>query len=443
MNVTSVVGTILRLYPVLAVLLTLGAAPALAQSETEVSTYSATSSQTPHDQQSETAGLPQENEAKHAADEKTDPIVPVEATHAGADSTYSTLAADLAPVDANQDTFEIAQDSGAEAEPTRPRPVETRLLGSQVFWEIEADALFLRRTIPEVVTGIDDQLSPIDNTVLGSSVAASTGSLNFGLESGARLTAAYYPTPQTGYEISFMGLYDWSDSKTFISSGGESLRVAFIDAVRASQDDPTDQAEDFVQAAGQQLDYESNLNSLEFNYRYALTPPSEQSFATLTAGLRYMSIDEGFNLTSLDGSTRLGGNIGTYRIRTNNDLLGLQVGVDSGVQLTPSLGLGLSAKAGLMLNFNSQNSVFTNDNGLPTVLAGAGSSTSLSPVFELEGTARWDISDNFTLKTGYHLLALGGVATAPAQFGPLEELGNLERTSVLYHGPFVGFEARF
>jgi hypothetical protein len=96
-----------------------------------------------------------------------------------------------------------------------------------------------------------------------------------------------------------------------------------------------------------------------------------------------------------------------------------------------------------MLNFNDQSSELVNDNGIPTVLTGSDSATSLSPMFQVEGSARWDVTDNFTLKTGYQFLAVGNVATAPSQYGPLEELGDLERSSALYHGPFVGLEFRF
>ena len=226
-----------------------------------------------------------------------------------------------------------------------------------------------------------------------------------------------------------MGLQDWRNTETFVSAGNENLRVAFIDPIRAGQDDAvglgpnnTDQVEDFMQARSHTLRYESDLDSLEFNYRHALTSPSERSFATLIAGLRYMSIDEGFDLISDDGAIRLGGNIGTYEIDTSNDLVGVQIGIDSGVQLTPALGLGLSARAGLMLNFNDQSSELVHDNGIPTVLTGSDSDTSLSPMFQVEGSARWDVTDNFTLKTEYQFLAVGNVATAPLQYGPLKDL---------------------
>ncbi|RZM76574.1 BBP7 family outer membrane beta-barrel protein [Leptolyngbya iicbica] len=466
MNFGTVSGIDLRLCAVLSISLALGTGPALAQTEADekattaspainLSNYFAadgSGSGTVVDERSPQVFLegngtvsPRANRTEATAIAQVFP------------APYSTTAGDLAPTVRDRNVAAIAQaedadpDAATETESTTaPTPIETRVLGSEAQWEIGADVVFLRRSIPNVTTSIDGQINPDDGSLLGNTNALGTGALDFGLDTGARFSVGYYPDPQTGYELAFMGLQDWRDTETFVSAGNENLRVAFIDPVRAGQDDAvglgpnnTDQVEDFVQARSHTLRYESELDSLEFNYRHALTPPSERSFATLIAGLRYMSIDEGFDLISDDGATRLGGNIGTYEIDTSNDLVGVQIGLDSGVQLTPALGLGLSARAGLMLNFNDQSSEFVNDNGIPTVLTGSDSDTSLSPMFQVEGSARWDVTDNFTLKTGYQFLAVGNVATAPSQYGPLEDLGDLERSSALYHGPFVGLELRF
>jgi hypothetical protein len=361
---------------------------------------------------------------------------------------YSTSASDLAPSDGTEMTAEIAQMDEPEATPLMP--IETRILGDQVNWEINTDVVFLRRNIPDVITSIDSQIDTLTNTLIGSNASLGSESLGFDLAAGGRFTAGYYPTLRSGFEVSFMGLVDWNDSETFVSDSGETLRASFVDPVRAGQDDDialsprnTNQVEDFVAARSQRLDYESDLDSLELNYRYALTSPSDRSYTTLVAGFRYMSIDEEFMFTSNDGASRLGGRLGTYEIDTSNDLLGLQIGVDSGVQITRNLGLDVRVRGGLMLNFNDQSSTFVNDNGIPTVLSGSESDTSLASLVELEGSASWDIGDNFTLKAGYQLLALSGIALAPSQFGPLDELGDLNRSSVIYHGPFVGLELRF
>ncbi len=423
------------------------AVPALAQSELENTVHQPV----PQTAQPISEGAIASSNAEVADAEPSEAVsttVVTDSSDNESELVYSTSASDLVSPDGLEMTAEIAQMDQPEVTPLMP--IETRILGDQVNWEINTDVVFLRRNIPDVVTSIDSQLDPLTNTLTGSNASLGAESLGFDLATGGRFTAGYYPTPRSGFEVSFMGLVDWNDSETFVSDGGETLRASFVDPVRAGQDDDialsprnTNQVEDFVAARSQRLDYESDLDSLELNYRYALTSPSDRSYTTLVAGFRYMSIDEEFMFTSNDGASRLGGRLGTYEIDTSNDLVGLQIGVDSGVQVTPNLGLDVRVRGGLMLNFNDQSSTFVNDNGIPTVLTGSESDTSVAPLVELEGSASWDIGDNFTLKAGYQLLALSGIALAPSQFGPLDELGDLNRSSVIYHGPFVGLELRF
>lgn len=423
------------------------AVPALAQSELENTVHQPV----PQTAQPISEGAIASSNAEVADAEPSEAVsttVVTDSSDNESELVYSTSASDLVSPDGLEMTAEIAQMDQPEATPLMP--IETRILGDQVNWEINTDVVFLRRNIPDVVTSIDSQLDPLTNTLIGSNASLGAESLGFDLATGGRFTAGYYPTPRSGFEVSFMGLVDWNDSETFVSDSGETLRASFVDPVRAGQDDDialsprnTNQVEDFVAARSQRLDYESDLDSLELNYRYALTSPSDRSYTTLVAGFRYMSINEEFMFTSNDGASRLGGRLGTYEIDTSNDLVGLQIGVDSGVQVTPNLGLDVRVRGGLMLNFNDQSSTFVNDNGIPTVLTGSESDTSVAPLVELEGSASWDIGDNFTLKAGYQLLALSGIALAPSQFGPLDELGDLNRSSVIYHGPFVGLELRF
>ena len=423
------------------------AVPALAQSELENTVHQPV----PQTAQPISEGAIASSNAEVADAEPSEAVsttVVTDSSDNESELVYSTSASDLVSPDGLEMTVEIAQMDEPEVTPLMP--IETRILGDQVNWEINTDVVFLRRNIPDVVTSIDSQLDPLTNTLIGSNASLGAESLGFDLATGGRFTAGYYPTPRSGFEVSFMGLVDWNDSETFVSDSGETLRASFVDPVRAGQDDDialsprnTNQVEDFVAARSQRLDYESDLDSLELNYRYALTSPSDRSYTTLVAGFRYMSINEEFMFTSNDGASRLGGRLGTYEIDTSNDLVGLQIGVDSGVQVTPNLGLDVRVRGGLMLNFNDQSSTFVNDNGIPTVLTGSESDTSVAPLVELEGSASWDIGDNFTLKAGYQLLALSGIALAPSQFGPLDELGALNRSSVIYHGPFVGLELRF
>lgn len=141
--------------------------------------------------------------------------------------------------------------------------------------------------------------------------------------------------------------------------------------------------------------------SIDANYRLGLSPATNKSSTTITAGLRYFNISEDLNLISFDNNTRLGGNIGSYDIDTSNHLIGLQVGVDSGTQITPGFGLGLKAKTGLLVNFGNQNSRFINDGAVVSVYEADESRVGVSPMVDLTGAAKLDLGSNLTLQAGY------------------------------------------
>lgn len=351
---------------------------------------------------------------------------------------YSTAANDLLPngttLDGGYPTLaQIGSEAKAEATPSA-RPA-IRNLGITQRWSFSAEALLLRRNVPKVETAID----------VGTGNSFGTETLDFDLDPGARFTIGYHPTPKASFELSFFGLHDWDDSALF-SSPTEELRIAFISTDLAVNDLPND-AEDFTAALQQKVDYESRLTSVEANYRLELSPASSKSYTNLVAGLRYFNVNETLNLISFDNGTRLGGNVGRYDIDTNNNLIGLQVGIGSSVQISPSFGLGLKAKTGLLVNFANQNSRFINDGAIVSVYRADESRVGVSPMVDLAGSAKLDLGSNVTLQAGYQFLFLGGVATAPAQFAKSpnfpNSLGRFERESVIYHGPFIGLEIRF
>jgi len=323
----------------------------------------------------------------------------------------------------------------AKAETTSPARPAILNLGSKQRWSFSAEALFLRRNVPKVDTTVD----------VGTGIFLGTEALDFDLEPGARFTIGYYPTPKASFEVSFFGLHDWDDSALF-GSPTEELRIAFISNDLAANDLPDD-AEDFTAALQQKINYESRLISIDANYRLGLSSASRESSTTLIAGLRYFNVDEDLNLISFDGNTRLGGNIGRYDIHTSNNLIGLQVGVDSRIQITSGFGLGLKAKTGLLVNFGNQSSRFINDGAIVSVYRADESRVGASPMVDLAGSAKLDLGSNVTLQAGYQFLFLGGIATAPAQFAKSpnlpDSLKRFERESIVYHGPFIGLEIRF
>ncbi|MBW4519838.1 MAG: BBP7 family outer membrane beta-barrel protein [Scytolyngbya sp. HA4215-MV1] len=348
----------------------------------------------------------------------------------------NALAPDRQPI---QGTRLIAQDASETEAPKPARPATARLGSSQKF-SFEAEALFLDRDIKDVDTTAD----------IDTGKVFGTDDLNFGMEAGARLTVGYHPTPENSFEVSFFGFQEFSDSATFTSSdftndGVENLNPTFNADPLADTDDEPD---DFSQAFQHKIKYTSDITNLELNYRQQITKPESKGYASWLVGLRYFNINEGFDLISFDGAPGDGEDVGTYKIETDNDMFGLQIGLDAGTQLSSNLGIGLKLRTGVLLNFSDQNSKLVNTGFAgQTVIQGDARGTGISPMIELGLSATWDLSPNISLKAGYNLLFLGQVALAPEQFAQGPDLGTefsrLDRSSALYHGPSIGIVARF
>jgi hypothetical protein len=160
----------------------------------------------------------------------------------------------------------------------------------------------------------------------------------------------------------------------------------------------------------------SSLQSLEVNRRF----PTDGRLGWLM-GFRWVEWNEGIGLQSLttpesepaDPYTR------SYRTQTANDLYGLQIGADSILY-----GLGRSfriegiGKAGIFYNDARQTSRFsTTDSDITPNVLGVGTSTGRAAfVGELGVTGVYDITERISLRAGYTIFWLGGLALAPNQF---------------------------
>jgi hypothetical protein len=354
---------------------------------------------------------------------------------------YSTQASVLAPDRQPIHSTRLIAQETPEAEAPKPARPATARLGSSQKFSFEAEALFLDRNVKDFDTTAD----------IDTGEVFGTDDLNFSMEAGARLTFGYHATPKDSVEISFFGFHEFSDSATFTSSPFDDDTVENLNPIFNADPfaDTNDEPEDFSQAFQHQIKYTSDITNLELNYRQQITQPESKGYASWLIGLRYFNINEGFDLTSFDGTPGDGEDIGTYKIDTDNDLFGLQLGLDAGTQLSSSFGVGLKLRTGVLLNFSDQDSELVNNNfgGGQTIFQGDGEGTGVSPMIELGLTATLDLGPNISLKAGYNLLFLGQVALAPEQFAQGPDLGaelsRLDRSSALYHGPSIGIVARF
>ena len=271
-------------------------------------------------------------------------------------------------------------------------------------WYGGGGPIFLHRDRADKVV-----ISRIDDTGGGSDFVTdiatlSTASLDFKYETGFIVTVGRHLDCCNSIEATYFqvgGFNDWSQAGT----PGVDPTSPFPGINATST---------FSNAALQSIFYDSELRSIELNARSQMTNSSSLLF-----GVRYINVNEAFNFFS----QRTAGVInnrgtGLYSINTSNDLLGLQGGGELNRALGSNFGVGASAKAGVYLNFNEQKSHLVNltEGGANNADVGGGADgVSWATVVDMSVYGTMYLTDNLSLRGGYMLLFVNGLALAPEQ----------------------------
>ncbi len=292
----------------------------------------------------------------------------------------------------------------------------------------------------------------MDNDEFGSF----TLSRDFGIgdiqhELGSRITIGSVPDCVNGCEITFVGPLEYSLGRRVIAPVGEFLGTLLLPDVAAGFD-PNDLSsfgdmteflfplvfpfpEPIPSATQKSQRYESNYWTLEVN-----RTSRAGEYAKLLYGGRYINFDGLFALTSLSSTGQ-----GQLLSRTDNDLYGLQVGMDL---LYPVCCYGytdLRARAGAYANWAANEFSLINADGL--VQAGASDKTKLAGLFELGAGVRYQLGEILSIRAGTELWYLTSVATPTGQFNRVISPKTGKRVSasedVLFAGFSLGAELRF
>ena len=202
------------------------------------------------------------------------------------------------------------------------------------------------------------------------------------------------------------------------------------------------------------LTYRSRFDSAELNLRYS-TQANNRMPVDMLAGVRYMKLQENFDFFAANTGPSLPGLInaaptGLYSTRTDNDMIGLQVGGDLSLRLNSHWSLMGRGRGGLLVNSASQRS---NLNGTlvatssPFSDSGTGSGVGMASLFEFGLHTNLQINDPLSLMFGYQGLYLNDLSTAPRQFQWNSDMGGrntLDRNgSLFFFGPAAGIEWRW
>ena len=242
-------------------------------------------------------------------------------------------------------------------------------------------------------------------------------------EPGMRITGAYQTGPGSNLEFTYLGLFDYST--TAWATGNEDLLSAFSDFTDLA---PPNGLEQFDLANLHQVTHSHNFDSLELNYRRRWLGPTCAIQGSWLVGIRYARVHEKLRWLSIaerdsngDGLLDTGGE-GYYNLDATNYMTGAQLGGDTWFCLLPGLNFGIDGKLGIYGNNASQRtsmySIDFQDDFIGILPVEKVSNDKVTFIGELNLLMTYRLNHKFTLRGGYNMVFIDGVATAMNNFNP-------------------------
>ena len=188
------------------------------------------------------------------------------------------------------------------------------------------------------------------------------------------------------------------------------------------------------------------MQMAEANIRRRLPMAPERVSASVLLGVRYLGLPEEFDYLTQSDVPLPGSALNSIRVRTDNQLIGPQIGGFCEVYLQNRWWLNLEVKGALMNNRARQSTVYhnVNEQGLPHDYFGERQENHTAFLGDLSLTAVYRWSPHFSTRLGYQAMWINNLALATGNFntnidilrnGPAE-LRHDGRS--VYHGPHAG-----
>jgi hypothetical protein len=245
------------------------------------------------------------------------------------------------------------------------------------------------------------------------------------------------------YENEFWG-HNWQLSAFFVVPSSDSVLFGpSSDDIDLSYTfdpgatiDTTDNSQEAVIVAAQS---EWEAWGAEFNWVKKLAGK-----LNLIVGARYINFSENLNTTTDDDNDDFTGDRDFVQLSTNNDLVGLQVGLEGDWNLSSNVMIGGSLKGGIAANFVSRDRSFTDTDGASIPFADSINDTGFAQFAEFNPRLTVALSDSASLVVGGNVLWLNEVAEAAPHFptaGNSNDLTNLrDDEDVLLYGATIGLK---
>jgi hypothetical protein len=277
-------------------------------------------------------------------------------------------------------------------------------------WTVRAGAVILERARPR-------RRLIVDNTA-GLTERGWTDRFDFGFEAGPDVTLTRWFDNGKGLEVRYFGGLEWNDNQRWTTAVSWSI--------------PTNPPQSGTGIATVNINYLSRLNSTEINYRDA---PNE--WISLLAGFRWIELHE-----ELRADADFGANLGNIGWNTDNHLYGGQLGAEVNLfdRGGPFTALAWF-KGGLYGNDADNNFSFN-----PTVgphINFTNQRGQLAGVGDIAFTGSYQVTRHMSIRTGYQLLMIDGVALASEQIfvtNPITRRGIDVDGFAFYHGAITSVD---
>jgi hypothetical protein len=282
----------------------------------------------------------------------------------------------------------------------------------QSVLEVQADVLFLDRETRGI--GFPVVLDTAGNTLLTSGDVDPPGS------TGMRLTLNYRSNCERSWQAVYFGTHHWHGTANVEQAND--LRIPGDLALATL---------DFLFADQMRVDYSSRIHNVEINrwwHRYNFS---------LLAGFRHINLNETFNIHGRDFST----SGSDYRVDSYNNLIGGQIGAQLD-RCHGRLSWDVTGKAGVFGNAAGQSTLLGDFDNTFVLRDLTNHEGNVAFVGDISLSAAWRINGFLSMRGGYNVMWLEGLALAPDQldFTSTPTAGSAVRTGggVLLHGAHVG-----
>lgn len=262
---------------------------------------------------------------------------------------------------------------------------------------------------------------------LGGTDVLSADQLHFGSpESGFRFSGAFQVGAANSLEFTYLGQFNFHDSASARSPFG------FLFSVLSNFGTfPPGGFAEFDFANFQQLDYTSQFDSFEANWRNRWMSPNCRYQGSWTLGVRHFSLDEKLRYSSqsfINGTPSpflpppsILAARGRVDTDTTNSLTGLQIGTDMWICVLPGLRAGGEIQAGVYANHMNVNTT-VGSNQIPEpqeiTLRERLEEDDVAFLGQINLLATYRINYQWTLRAGYQFMFVEGVALASENFNP-------------------------